>query len=341
LRARRRVAQVTGNEADLTSVTGGDAAAITALAKRHLAGDGVSRDPEMAARLLAAADEKGDGEAAALIAVLVGVSANSAEIWAHAFGYLQRAAELGFAPARGQLAVLSDDPVAVAEAASVHAPPDIWKRLRQSIDLRAWLSPPDPVVLSERPVIRTYPHFIAPAICDWLIDRVRGRIARAQVFDAQTGHARPDPARTNSAFEFKIGDADLVLLLVRARLAKATGFLAEALEDTNVLHYHPGQEFHPHFDFLDIAKPGMAQEIAAHGQRVASFLIYLNDGFESGETDFPLLKIRSKPARGGALFFRSVNGDGTPDRTTVHAGLPPASGEKWLFSQWIRTRFPA
>jgi hypothetical protein len=27
---------------------------------------------------------------------------------------------------------------------------------------------------------------------------------------------------------------------------------------------------------------------------------------------------------------------GRPDRRTMHVGLPPTRGEKWLLSQWIR-----
>jgi hypothetical protein len=31
-----------------------------------------------------------------------------------------------------------------------------------------------------------------------------------------------------------------------------------------------------------------------------------------------------------------VEPDGKVDRGTLHAGLPPTSGEKWLLSQWVR-----
>jgi prolyl 4-hydroxylase len=68
------------------------------------------------------------------------------------------------------------------------------------------------------------------------------------------------------------------------------------------------------------------------------FLVYLNEGFEGGETGFPALKTRYKGRKGDALFFWNVGPDGSPDKRTLHAGLPPVSGEKWLLSQWIRFR---
>jgi hypothetical protein len=67
-----------------------------------------------------------------------------------------------------------------------------------------------------------------------------------------------------------------------------------------------------------------------------TFLLYLNDGFEGGETEFPLVGVRCKGNKGDALCFWNVLPNGSPDRQTIHAGLPPTQGEKWLLSQWVR-----
>ncbi len=67
-----------------------------------------------------------------------------------------------------------------------------------------------------------------------------------------------------------------------------------------------------------------------------TFLIYLSGDFEGGETDFPNFGWRYKGKTGDALFFWNVLPNGQPDRRMLHAGLPPTSGEKFLFSQWVR-----
>jgi hypothetical protein len=36
--------------------------------------------------------------------------------------------------------------------------------------------------------------------------------------------------------------------------------------------------------------------------------------------------------------FRNVTASGAADRSTLHAGRPPAQGEKWLLSKWVRSR---
>jgi hypothetical protein len=69
-----------------------------------------------------------------------------------------------------------------------------------------------------------------------------------------------------------------------------------------------------------------------------TFLVYLNEGFEGGETDFPAAPYRFKGSTGDAVLFVNVDVRGQPDFKTKHAGLPPTSGEKWLLSQWVRDR---
>jgi hypothetical protein len=41
---------------------------------------------------------------------------------------------------------------------------------------------------------------------------------------------------------------------------------------------------------------------------------------------------------GDAIYWANVDDSGRPDRLTRHAGLPPTSGEKWIFSQWLRSQ---
>ena len=74
------------------------------------------------------------------------------------------------------------------------------------------------------------------------------------------------------------------------------------------------------------------------GQRIVTFLLYLNEGFAGGETDFPDAGLRFKGKTGDAIFWANVDALGQPEPLTRHAGLPPTSGEKWILSQWIRGR---
>jgi hypothetical protein len=173
-----------------------------------------------------------------------------------------------------------------------------------------------------------------------LIERSRTLLERAEIADPKSGLGAYANARTNSSAAFNLVNSDVVLHLLRARIAALTGPPVEAMEGASVLHYDVGEEFFRHYDFLDVKEPGYEKQVAEFGQRVLTFLLYLNDDFEGGETEFPLLGWRHKGRKGDALFFWNVDAKGAAEFATLHAGLAPTRGEKWLLSQWVRGRVP-
>lgn len=319
----------------------GDPQAMTALGKLALIGGAGSRSPQDALALFAGAAEAGDAEADCLIAVLIGANAKAPAQWAQALDYLGRAGARGWEPARQQLGLLCHDHDLVLQSKTSAPPADIWRRMRDSIDTVTLTTPTVSELQFGAPRIGVIAQFASKAECDWMIAKARPHIARAKVFDRGRGGGVEQEARTNSTASFNILNADVVLMVLRARIAAATGLQSEMFEETNVLHYATGQEFLKHYDFLDPAQAGLEDEIAKNGQRAVTFLIYLNDDFEGGETEFVKLGWRFRGRPGDALVFSNVDASGAPDRQTLHAGLAPSQGEKWLLSQWIRLRVPS
>lgn len=214
------------------------------------------------------------------------------------------------------------------------------EHLGRAPDLSAWFSPPRPEVISRQPHVLRVPGFIDEATCAWLIEHAKPDLSRAAVYDNFKDAQVFEDARNNSGMAFDFAHSDMVLVLLRERIARAVGLPAVGLEPTQVLHYSVGQKFEPHFDYLDPARPGHRADLAESGQRIATFLIYLNDGFEGGETEMPSIGMKRRGAPGEALFWANVTPDGRPDPSTLHAGLPPTRGEKWILSQWCRNRAP-
>ena len=124
---------------------------------------------------------------------------------------------------------------------------------------------------------------------------------------------------------------DVVIQMLRARIAAATNLPLPVFEPAQIMHYSVGEEFRPHFDFLT-EHVGRAAQMRRFGQRIATFLIYLNDDFEGGETEFPRTGISHRGRKGDALFWANVDPPAAPDPLTFHAGQPPTSGEKWILS---------
>jgi prolyl 4-hydroxylase len=315
---------------------GGHLPSLTALGARLLMGRGAPQMPSQGAQMLRIAADEGDAGACAIMAVLCASGQTQAQSWSAALDYLFRAAEMGDWRARQQIALLVSDPF-LGQRLLEPGEGRPWIQARAAIDLGAWLRPPAPKVASEGPRIVVFEKFLPPAICAWLVEMARPRLTAARVYDGQ-GQRRTDSYRTNSGMGFALLETDVVLQIVQARIAAATGIPAVHQEPTNILHYATGEEYRPHFDFTDPEAPQFAELVRREGQRVGTFLIYLNEDFEGGETDFPRAGLRYRGRTGDAIFFLNVEKSGAVDKRTLHAGLPPTRGEKWLFSKWMRDR---
>jgi prolyl 4-hydroxylase len=280
----------------------GDVESTTRLGKRLLVGDSAPYLPLQGARFLIDAAKAGGAEAPAILAVLSAAGAHVRQSWHEGLSALVLAAERGWLPAREQLGVLAVDRD-LAAAAPALAPSDskVWKRLGQSVAAGPWHVAPERRELNKDPAIVSFPGLLSPAICEWFVEQARPRLEPARV----------DETRTHSAARFSLVDATFVHLLMQARMAASCGIPIQQMGTSTVLHYRPGQESANHHESVD-----------------HTFLAYLNDDYEGGETHFPELTVRHEGTRGEGLYFVSVK----------HAGLPPTQGDKWMVSQSIRNR---
>ncbi len=284
---------------------------------------GAEGGPQAGVALLREAAERGDPQAANLMATLCASGAWMPQSWPMALDFLALAAERGSLSAQGQLLLLAREG-------------ETWQARREAIPMEAWLAPPNRRPLCEHPRVRTSEAFIPPPMCDWLIGLAQGRLQPAKMVESYGGEARLTPDRTNSDFVFDIFGADCVLALVRERISALVKLPIAAMEPPQIFHYATGQELRPHVDYLQRAdRIGVG---SYEGDRIATVLVYLNDGFEGGETWFPRPDLKVKAAKGDALYFANVDAAGAPDPESLHAGLPPLRGEKWLLSQWIHDR---
>jgi len=315
----------------------GDLAAKAALGA-HLLSE-APYDQREGARLTLEAAKAGNAEATHLLAVLAASGVVAAQSWSDALKHLERAAELGLKRAQAELAMLAGEaPLAAALSAGDAPASPNWERLRKAVDVRKWIVPSQARVVSSSPRIAVAERFFSAEICDWLIQTGRPYLRPAKTNDPATGSGRYETARTNSSAEPGLSQTDLMTHLVRARISALTGPPTLAMEGTAILHYTSGQQYYRHYDFFDTDSPGNARQVAQYGQRVLTFLGYLNDDYDGGETDFPKIGWRFKGRKGDGLFFWNILPSGQPDHMTQHAGLPPLRGEKWLLSQWVRGR---
>jgi len=187
------------------------------------------------------------------------------------------------------------------------------------------------------PRILLFGDLLAPEECEALIEMSRGKLERSNVVDRHTGRYELHPDRTSEGTYFRRAENELIARIEK-RIAELTGCPLERGEPIQVLHYSPGTEYKPHFDYFDPAEEGNRMALASGGQRVATLIMYLNDVPAGGSTVFPDIGLDVLPRRGNAVFFAYSDEAGRLDARTLHGGSPVAEGEKWIATKWLRQR---
>lgn len=316
----------------------GDLDAMVRLGKRLLVGDRAPYLPQQGAGMIVEAAQKGNAEAVAAVAALQCVGVFQRKSWPDAFRTLAHAAQLGWKPARAQLLLLAPEPLPGEPADLLDEDAPFWAQLAQRIDIDAWMQVSPGRTLAEAPRVVAFRDFIPARWCQYLIQLASARLKPALVYDPTHARNFRSQTRTNSIAEFNLAENDFIHFLLQERMSRACGVPMNHMEGTAILNYQPGEEISDHYDFVDPAQPGYAQEIATNGQRVITFLVYLNDDYELGETVFPRIGLRNKGVTGEGLYFVNALPDGSADLRTLHAGAPPALRQKWIVSQFIRNR---
>jgi prolyl 4-hydroxylase len=100
--------------------------------------------------------------------------------------------------------------------------------------------------------------------------------------------------------------------------------------------YEVGEEFKAHTDFFE--KDQMQEYGGDRGQRTYTFMIYLNDVEEGGETEFLNLKRTFKPKTGSAIAWNNLTEDGLVNSNTMHQAHPVIKGNKAVITKWFREK---
>ncbi|MEE8295768.1 MAG: 2OG-Fe(II) oxygenase [Sphingomonadales bacterium] len=160
----------------------------------------------------------------------------------------------------------------------------------------------------------------------------------AIVYNTNEQHKEVNVVRTNSSSTFHLNRQDFLLNFLARKIMYFSGEPLANGEQLVVLKYAPGEEYKPHFDFLDPRVPGLKEEVEVKGQRIKTVMVYLNEDFEGGETEFVTTEKTFRGPTGDGLLFHNVIKNGAPCLKSRHAGRPVLKGEKWLAVRWIREK---
>jgi len=195
-------------------------------------------------------------------------------------------------------------------------------------------SPPEHIVeqLNYQPQILRVKDFLTERECEHLIDVAKDRLRPCNEISAGVN-------RTGWGLFFRDGEEGH--RIVRGILEKMKQYVPvnNECEVMQVMRYNDGEETSAHFDYFNPLTPNGAMKIGIYGQRVATFLMYLNDVEEGGATIFPELNIKVKPNKRDALVFYNCKPNGEVDPLSMHQGEIVVKGPKWIAIKLINKKY--
>lgn len=142
--------------------------------------------------------------------------------------------------------------------------------------------------------------------------------------------------RNNSHFPIPIPNNSIILALTERHLAFLSAVNIAHFEPPVILKYEKGQYYKWHYDAILPSTDKLTKEIQSFGQREKSIILYLNDKFQGGETEFKSPFLSLKPKMGHYIMFDNLDENNKP--SSIHRGAEVLYGEKWVMTIWTRTK---
>jgi prolyl 4-hydroxylase len=137
--------------------------------------------------------------------------------------------------------------------------------------------------------------------------------------------------RTSSTSNLNPNDGKILDL--KKRISEYLSVPINKGESLQGQRYQPGQYFKAHNDFF--YGSSYQTECLYSGNRTHTFMIYLNDVEEGGETAFINLNKKVKPKMGKAVVWANMHNGETNDRF-LHEGCEVKKGIKYIITSWWR-----
>lgn len=127
-------------------------------------------------------------------------------------------------------------------------------------------------------------------------------------------------------------EVDALYRRLNQRLEDCTGLNKRGTESIQMNNYGVGGHYAWHYDSLYYN----AVDLDYYpDDRIATWMFYLNDVKEGGNTVFPRLNISLPPRKGAAVFWYNLHPSGVLDYRTLHGGCPILQGTKWVANMWV------
>lgn len=179
---------------------------------------------------------------------------------------------------------------------------------------------------------KEYTNFISEDECHYIINAATPLFSESKLVSGGTENVR----KSETAW---LPKNDHIVEKIIRKTCELTNIPFEHAEKLQVVKYQPGGFYSAHYDASCDDKKECVEFEKNGGQRVVTLIIYLNDNYEGGHTEFPNLNKQYKMKMGGALLFYSLEKNGNKCHPlSLHSGTPVQRGEKYIANVWLREK---
>lgn len=172
-------------------------------------------------------------------------------------------------------------------------------------------------------------------LCEQLIIRAKRFFSPSKVVGQKYQQAPIGRTSSTALVRDIAPDADRKIQMAIGELMGIDNKYCEPLQ---IQRYEAGEEYQRHSDWFDKESPGFAESIGDQGQRTWTCLLYLNDDFTGGQTEFTSIKQKITPKTGKACVWNNLLQTGDVNNNTWHRGMPVKKGIKYILTAWFRAR---
>jgi len=183
--------------------------------------------------------------------------------------------------------------------------------------------------------IYTIDNYLSQEECDYLIKNIKQNSTRSGVCDDDATDTISDIRTSSSSFIDCFTDAKLNK--IDQKMCYDLGLDLFNAEIIQGLWYKPGEYYKGHYDYFYPFTKHYKTYCEWMGQRTWTFMVYLNDVEEGGETYFERLNLKIKPKAGRAILWCNLFPLGIPNPKTLHEAFTPISNDKFVITKWFRS----
>ncbi|CRG85880.1 prolyl 4-hydroxylase [Talaromyces islandicus] len=202
-------------------------------------------------------------------------------------------------------------------------------------------------LFSRSPLIIYVEDFLSRPETDHLLSISENKYTPSSVFDGSSERIDISVRLSDRAL---LAPDDPVVQCLEARARSFQGWRPNlSIEPMWAQRYNVSGYYRHHYDWA-----GTAHATAGGGDRVSTFMVYVDANCTGGGTNFPRLRrprgsqwcrfiecdddlnkgVTFKPIKGNAIFWENLKADGTGHWETWHAALPVRSGSKVGLNIW-------